>query len=217
MIRKFLKLITNNLAYKIIAVLIAVFLWFFAQGEKTAEVTLKVPIIINTLSADNVVINKVPRYIELILSGPSSAIFGYAKEKPVYRINLLKRKVGNYIFNISPYKFNLPDRVKVQGIYPGNITISLDKIVNKVVDVGVTIVGSPPPGNTLKGIITEPDKVTIMGPSTIVSGINTIMTIPVDISKFVNNISLMVPLSMARYKMVKVQPRAVVVVFKVGK
>ena len=42
--RKFIHLITDNFTYKILAVLIAVFLWFFAHSEKTSEITLKVPL-----------------------------------------------------------------------------------------------------------------------------------------------------------------------------
>ncbi len=213
--RRFLKLITDNFVYKILAVLIAVFLWFFAQGEKTSEVTLKVPVVINNLSEGEVIINNVPQYIELTISGPSSTIFNYANSKPVYNVNLTKTGIGNYIFNISPSEFDIPNRIKIETIYPSSITLSLDRLVSRVVDVGVSIVGNPPENSTFKGIVTEPDKVTVIGPSTIISNINAVMTIPVDISKFRNDISLMVPLSISDYKMVTVQPQAVVVIFKV--
>jgi YbbR domain-containing protein len=206
--------ITDNYIYKILSVLIALFLWFFAQSEKTAEVTLKIPIVINALPADEVIINDVPQYIELTLSGPSSEIFSYANTKPLYRLNLLKTGVGNYIFNISPSEFDLPGRLKIDTIYPNNITVSLDRMVSRTVDTGVSIVGSPSPPATLEGIVTEPDKVTITGPSTIISNINIIMTIPVDITRFKNDIALMVPLSLTGYKMVTAQPQAIVVMFK---
>ncbi len=213
--RKLIKLITNNFTYKMLAVLIAVFLWFFAHSEKTSEVTLKIPILINNMPADEVIINDIPGYIEVTLSGPSSSVFNYANSKPVYRINLIKTDVGNYIFNISPAEFNLPSGIKIDTIYPNSINISLDRIVSRTVDVGVSIVGNPPDHHELKGIITEPDKVTVIGPSTIISNISVIMTIPVDISKFRDTITLMVPLSTSNYKMVTVQPQAIVVIFKV--
>ena len=213
--RKLIKLITDNFTYKILAVLIAVFLWFFAHSEKTSEITLKVPILINNMPSDEVIINDIPRYIEVTLSGPSSAVFGYAESKPVYSINLIKTDVGNYIFNISPSEFNLPSGIKIETVYPNSINIALDRIVSRTVDVGVSIVGTPPAGRALKGITTEPDRATIVGPSTVISTINVMMTIPVDISKFRNSITLMVPLSTANYKMVTVQPQAIVVIFKV--
>lgn len=213
--RKLINLITNNFTYKILAVLIAVFLWFFAHSEKTSEITLKIPIVINNMPSDEVIINDIPRYIEVSLSGPSSAVFNYAESKPLYRINLIKTDVGNYIFNISPSEFNLPSGLKIDTVYPNSISISLDRIVSRTVDVGVSIVGNPPANHELKGIITEPDKATIIGPSTIISTINVIMTIPVDISKFSNTITLMVPISTSNYKMVTVQPQAIVVIFKV--
>ncbi len=213
--RKFIRMITNNFTYKILAVLIAMFLWFFAHSEKTSEITLKIPILINNMPADEVIINDIPRYIEVTLSGPSSAVFNYAENKPVYPINLIKTDVGNYIFNISPSEFHFPSGIKIITLYPNSISISLDRMVSRTVDVGVSIVGNPPDNYELKGIVTEPDKATIIGPSTIISNINVLMTIPVDISKFKNTITLMVPLSTANYKMVTVQPQAIVVIFKV--
>jgi YbbR domain-containing protein len=198
-----------------LAILIAVFLWFFAHSEKTSEVTLKIPLLINNMPADEVIINDIPRYIEVTLSGPSSTVFNYANSKPIYSINLIKTDVGNYIFNISPSEFNLPNGIKIDTVYPNSINISLDRIVSRTVDVGVSIVGNPPDHRELEGIITEPDKVTVIGPSTIISNINVIMTIPVDISKFRDTITLMVPLSKSNYKMVTVQPQAIVVIFKV--
>ncbi len=211
---RLLRLITENFVYKILAVLIAVFLWFFAQGEKTSNVTLKVPVIIDSVPEGEVIVNDVPRSIEITLSGPSSALFDYARSKPVYRINLLKTGVGNYIFNVSPSEFDLPDRLKIETVYPDNITVDLDRVVSRQVDVGVSIVGNPPPGTAFKGIVTEPDKVVITGPSTVISNINVVMTIPVDIGKFRNKIALMVPLSLAGYRMVTAQPQAIVVIFK---
>ncbi len=213
--RKLTKLITDNFSYKILAVFIAVFLWFFAHSEKTTQVTLKVPILLNNLPADEVVTNDVPQYIDVTLSGPSSVIFNYADSKPVYKINLIKTDVGNYIFNISPSEFNLPNGVKIESIYPSSINISLDRIVSRIVDVGVSVVGNPETDYELKGIVTEPDKVTVVGPSTVINNINVIMTVPVDISKFKNTIALMVPLSTSNYRMVTVQPQAIVVIFKI--
>lgn len=212
--RKLIQIITNNFTYKVLAVLIAVFLWFFAQGEKTSEVTLKIPLVINALPSDEIIINNVPQYIEVVLSGPSSAIFNYANSKPAYKLNLVKTGIGNYIFNISQSEFNVPEGIKIETIFPGSITLSIDRIMSRVVDVGVSIVGGQPQSSILKSITTEPDKVTIIGPSTIISNINAIMTIPVDISKFKDNIALMVPLTTSGYKMVTVQPQAVVVLFK---
>lgn len=214
MMKRLSKFVTNNYVYKILSVLIAIFLWFFAQSEKTSEVTLKVPVVINAMPAGEVIITDVPQYIELTLSGPSSALFSYANSKPFYRINLSKTGGGNYIFNVSPSEFDLPNRLKIDSVYPNNITISLDRMVSRTVDVGVSIVGNPPAHTAFKGIETEPDKVMITGPSTIISNINVVMTIPVDISKFQNNIALMVPLSLSGYKMVTVQPQAIVVIFK---
>lgn len=213
--KKLLRLITDNFTYKMLAIFIAMFLWFFAHSEKTTQVTLKVPLLLNNLPADEVIINDVPRYIEITLSGPSSSIFNYVDSKPVYKINLIKTDVGNYIFNISPSEFELPSGVKIESIYPSSINISLDRIVSRVVDVGVSVVGNPDPHYELKGIVTEPDKVTVIGPSTIISNINVVMTVPVDISRFKNTIALMVPLSTSNYKMVTVQPQAIVVMFKV--
>lgn len=213
--KRIIKLITNNFSYKILAVLIAIFLWFFAHSEKTTQITLKIPILLNNLPSDEVVINDVPRYIEVTLSGPSSDVFSYADSKPLYKINLMKTGVGNYIFNISPSEFNLPSGVKIESIYPSSINISLDRIISRVVDVGVSVVGNPEANYELKGIVTEPDKVTVIGPSTIINNINVIMTVPVDISKFKNTIALMVLLSTSNYRMITVQPQAIVVIFKI--
>ncbi|MCL4558912.1 MAG: CdaR family protein [Deltaproteobacteria bacterium] len=212
--KKLSRFITDNYVYKILSVLIAVFLWFFAQSEKTSTVTLKVPVIIDALPEGEVIVNDVPRYIELTLSGPSSEIFHYASGKPVYTINLLKTGVGNYIFSVSSSEFDIPDRLKIETVYPDSITVSLDRVVSRQVDVGVSIVGNPPPNTTLKGIVMEPDRVVITGPSTIISTINVVMTEPVDIGKFQDNIALMVPLSLTGYKMVTAQPQAIVVIFK---
>ncbi len=206
--RHFMRQVSSNLIYKILAVVIAVFLWFFAHSEKASDVTLKMPVLINNMPANDVIVNDVPKYIEVSLSGPASSLFRYADSRPAYRVNLSKSGVGSYIFNISPSEFNLPGGIKIQTIYP-------DSIVSKLVDVGVSIVGNPPRGSELKGFDTDPGTVSVVGPSSVVNGMNVIMTMPVDISGFGKNMTLMVPLSTSGYKMVTVQPQAVIVRFKV--
>ncbi len=211
---KIVKLITDNFSYKLLAVVIGIFLWFYAHGERSSELILKVPVVINTVPSDYVIVNSPPKDIQLSVSGPSSLIFNYLNTKPAYYINLPNTGPGTYTFDVSPSSFHLPEGVKLRTIYPEDITVMLDQTVSKLIDIGVSITGIPDKSNAIKSIRTNPSRVVITGPSTIINNINAVMTQPINISTFTQDTTVSVPLLTDQYKMVTVNPQIIFVTFK---
>ena len=96
-------------------------------------------------------------------------------------IDLTNAQLGS-----NMYKVNLSEEIDYKNmniiITPNRIPIVLDELVYKTVPVNVVTIGTASLGLNIDDIIVNPSNVIISGPKTLISSINKINTIPLDLS-----------------------------------
>ena len=177
------KFFTENIGLKIISLILAVSLWLFVVGEETSEIGLSIPVEIINVPPDLAVTNDVIDDINLRVSGPRRMIRRLASETLSKIIDLQDAQAGIINFDISPEDLPLPHGVKVTRLSPTSVTLQLEKIEQKKLNILPILQGSPPAGYEVVSVRFIPDKVTVSGPTSVLTSLDTLWTKPITVEK----------------------------------
>jgi YbbR domain-containing protein len=171
----------NNLRYKILAVLLAMVIWYFVVGEERAEVGLTVPLELINIPRHLIVVNNVTPAIDIRVNGPKSLVRALAMENLRKSLDLSRARRGTAVFSISPEGIPLPRGVKITRISPTQVTVVLQNLVTKNVNVKPRLLGKPASGFEVVGIEVNTNQVQIAGPEDVVDNLETLYTKPIEI------------------------------------
>ncbi len=175
----------DNLGLKVVSLILAVVIWFYAAGEGLDQITLRVPFQVEPPSPEITVVKGGKQTLRVVFQAPrnlinllsSQDISAYHKIEPGV-------KTGEYSFRVGPEDFHLPSgNIKIQEIYPPVIAVTVDEVVTKRLKVKPNIQGEPATGFSLKEaeILVDPNAVLVQGPKIKLEKLETIQTEPIDV------------------------------------
>jgi YbbR domain-containing protein len=188
--------IFDNLLYKVVALIVACVLWSAAQGILSVEQRLDVPIEIQNLPPDMLVVRQSAGLINVMIKGSRAAIRSAQKDPIRYPISLDGAKPGSHPFPVLKERFaSLRRGAKVLVHSPSTVTIDIEPIVSKRVPVSPDVVGSPEPGYRIAEIGVVPARVEITGAQSVVRRMQKVKTEPVDVDGLTRSVTQDVPLA----------------------
>jgi YbbR domain-containing protein len=174
--------------FKFLAVVLAVIMWYFVVGEERAEVGLTVPLVLINMPRDLIVVNNVPHGIEIRINGPRSLVQSLSTENLSKTLDLANTREGSVSFSISSEGIPLPRGVKITRINPTQVTVILEKLLAKKINVQPRVTGKPAPGYEVESLRVNPEQVDIAGPEEVVQKLEVLFIKPIDIQGQVNNL-----------------------------
>lgn len=174
--------LTGNAGIKLISVLCAIVLWFFVVGEEKAEIGVTIPVEIVNIPRNLMIVNDVENGIDVRMSGPRSLIRQVANQRLSKTIDLSKAGAGLISFPIGPENLPLPRGVRVTRVRPTSITIFLEQVKRKSVEVQPVVVGEPGAGYAVAEVTIEPAQVTVSGPESELAGLARVWSKPIDVT-----------------------------------
>lgn len=171
----------KNLPYKILAVLLALIMWYFVIGEERAEVGLTVPLELINIPRDLIVVNNVVHGIDIRVNGPGSLVRSLTAESLSKRLDLSNTKAGTVSFSISSEGIPLPRGVKITRINPTQVMVVLQKLMTQKISVKPRIVGKPAPGYEIASVQVNNPQVEIAGPEEVIKNLESLYTKPIEI------------------------------------
>lgn len=178
----------KNLSYKILAVLLAIMVWYFVVGEERAEVSLTVPLELINIPRNLIVVNNLPQAIELWVNGPRSLVRSLSTENIGKSLDLAKTRPGTISFSISSEGIPLPRGVIITRINPTQVNVVLQKLGTKKIKIKPRIIGKPAPGYEVDSVQVNYEQVEIAGPEGVVESLESLHTKPVDIQGIKDNL-----------------------------
>lgn len=178
----------KNLSYKILAVLLAIMVWYFVVGEERAEVSLTVPLELINIPRNLIVVNNLPQAIELWVNGPRSLVRSLSTENIGKSLDLAKTRPGTISFSISSEGIPLPRGVIITRINPTQVNVVLQKLGTKKIKIKPRIIGKPAPGYEVVSVQVNYEQVEIAGPEGVVESLESLYTKPVDIQGIKDNL-----------------------------
>ncbi len=175
---------------------LALVLWYFVGGEDIVNKNIMVPIEIINLPRDLVISNQFKKEIEVSVTGPRSQVLDMGSHAISRQIDLAEATSGTMVLENSNDVITVPRGVKVLGIQPKSVILSLDKMIQRHFSVNPVTSGTLAPDFILKEIRMEPDSISITGPETVLAPFEVLRTKPIDISGLRASTEIQVPLEL---------------------
>ncbi len=184
-------------ALKILALFMAICLWYFVVGEDQVDITLTIPIEILNLPADLVIANHYKKDLEVTVRGPRSMIQDIRQQNITRAIDLANAKPGTMVIRNKADSIRFPIGIKVLRLQPANTTLLIDKLIQKNLPIHPVIEGEPAPGYELGKITLRPNQLTVSGPKQILDSQLALKTYVIDLDGLDHSTSLQVQLNLS--------------------
>ncbi len=177
-----LKKFNKDMPLKIIALILAIILWFYVSGIKNSERIIDIPLEIVNLPDNTMVLSHIPQKITLKVRGPRNILFRLSSTNLKYSIDAARMQIGTNVFNFTGDQLGLPPGVQVIWMSPSSLTMVLSETIRKKLTVVPKFEGTPGKGYQVTNYRISPSEIEIDGTKDSLKGIEKIYTRPIDIS-----------------------------------
>ena len=174
--------IFSNLNYKVLAIVIALFLWLVARGSSSVERGFDIPVVLQGVPDDLVVVDQGADVVNVRLLGTRSALRNFNPERLEYPLEISEAKPGQADFEVDLSRFDLPRGARVVSRSPSRIELSLERRIGKTVKVKPDLEGQPAEGFRVAEIAIDPPRVRIAGARSEVLRLSEVATETIDIA-----------------------------------
>jgi len=204
--------VTNEIRLKVLALLLAVILWFAMTYVGDRKIGYSVPIVFENLSKSLAVMETDTKEVMVTLGGPLSLLKNLRPGDIRVPLDLFRTKEGRHTVSIRKADVLVPSGVKIESIEPDYVVLEIDKIMEKQLRTVVKL------DDKWAGIYRvaswSPKSVTIEGAEGLLDKSGPVETIPVDGDLTQHQEVLNVPLNIKTFLPGKVRPEMVRVVLK---
>jgi YbbR domain-containing protein len=183
-----MRLVTDNLFWKVFSIGISFALWLAFVGE--SEVAASIPAALH--------MKNLPRELELSsefvdklyvkVHGPSSRLDPATLSQTAVVLDLsFIQTAGDHTITLNDSNVILPTGVELTRVIPSQLRLRFEKSVARDVQVDVRFAGPPPRGYRIAGTNVTPDRVRLIGPESRVQSIQSVATDPIDLSSTVGS------------------------------
>lgn len=163
----------KNLGYKVVAVLLALALWFYVNEERnpTTEDVLQVPLEVENLAFALVVADK-PQEVEVRLQGRRELLARLSPRQVRAFVDLQGEGEGVLIKTVE---VTVPPNLRLVTVTPSQVSIRLDRISERQMPVVVEIEGRAADGYRALEPMTDPVEVIVGGPQELLNRIDRVV------------------------------------------
>jgi YbbR domain-containing protein len=192
--RKLILSLAENWPAKVLSVAIALILFVFHEMSTLTTRTIIIPLAVETNSA-LAPGSAYPRSVRVRLRGESEGVksildsdveayldFSRHESEGQYRAPVQVRRKGSAL---------IPEPLEIT-VNPLEVSVNLEKRINKTIPLSASIQGSAADGFELVSWSVSPDEVAVSGPLRIMEAINDIKTDPIDLEGRKNDFNVMV-------------------------
>jgi len=180
--------------FKALALLFAMLMWYFVVGEDKVDMTVYVPIEITNLPQDLIIANQYKKRLEVTVSGPRGLVRTITNQHINRSIDLANAKPGTQIFQNKPANIKFPRGINIQRIQPANVTLTIDKLLERELPISAVITGEPAVGFRVITVSAKPSSISLKAPAETLKSTDFLPTKPVDLTGITGSFSKQVAL-----------------------
>jgi len=177
--------LVKNWSAKLVSLILAVGLWYYAVGEEGVEVARSIPVEIKVEQENMRVVGKPVRVVIATLQAPRALLANLASGE--LKAEHVIKKVpspGDYSFRLEPSEIQLPsEKIRVVKIEPEALVVKIDEIIVQKLEVEPAFLGEPAIGYhlDLSKVQLDPRSVLVEGPKIQLEKLGKIKTQPIDV------------------------------------
>lgn len=158
----------SNLGLKLVAVFLAVVLWFFVSAprrEPVSERAFAAPLSVVRMPRDLVITTQLPDSISVRLRGRRSDLRSLSSQNLEVTLDVSWAQAGEAAITLRPQAINVPPNVEVVSIDPNKLHFRLEQLRQRVVHIRPFLVGQVAEEFVAGQPAADPDQVLVSGPS----------------------------------------------------
>ncbi len=195
--------VTRNWMLKLASIAFAVALWGFVNlGARQTDTSMFFPLDLRNLPADLMITNPLPESVSVRLRGPRTILGTIDPRRQRIQLDLANVGAGSTSFKLDPDLLNLPRGITVTRMSPVQVTLDVERIIEKSLPVSANLQGAIPAGFRIAETTVTPATVAVSGPASEIGALRNIPTEPLHLSAssgtFEETISLERPADLVR-------------------
>jgi len=179
------RLFFRNLGLKILALAIALGVWFALSGqrrERISERSYRIPLSLINIPARTMVASPLPGGVDVRLRGPFTALRQLEPEKLEAVIDLRNASAGERQYRFAPEDINVPPDVEIIAIAPAEVRVALDRIGDKLLPIVPAFAGEVAPGVRVVDVTADPRVARVVGPAATLERMTGVGTEPISLA-----------------------------------
>ena len=205
----FARKLRSHLPFKIISLLLAIFLWFFVIGRRSSEIGISVPVRLENLPASLVIVNNPETNLEVRIQGPQTLLSSLDPNRLNLSLDLSGAKPGRISYHIFPEQITLPRGLRVNRINPSQIDFEFSAVVTRELPVRIKTEGECAPGYRISQISVTPPRVTLTGADRELKRMDFVETDTVSLKNRDDSFVVVVPLVIGGIHISRLEPQKV--------
>lgn len=176
--------LTSNLGLKLLAVVIAVFLWWVAHGTSSVERGYDLPVVFRGVPEDLVITDQTGDVVNVRVLGSRAALRNLGDERLEYVVDVSGAKPGKADFEVdaAAIEMGVPRGARIVSRSPAQLGVTFEKKGSKSVPVRAELEGKPAEGYAVAGVDVEPARVRVTGARKEVQRLSEVVTESIDLS-----------------------------------
>lgn len=162
--------------------------------KKESEIAIDVSF--TNLADDLLLMDPSSQIVRLLVVSRSSAFDTVAANNISCQVDLTGLRAGTHKLPIEPSDVTLPKELDLKSLLTPFLTIRLEPMVLKTVDVVAELEGNVAPGYAVIAVSLEPDRVVLKGTAGSLAGIETVKTHPINLEEAAESFKKEVPLNL---------------------
>ena len=178
--------LTRNWTVKLISLVLAVGLWYYAVGEESVEVKRAIPLEVTIQNDKMSILDTSVRNVWVTLAAPRGLLSQLASKEitAAHEIGTEVKTAGDYSFRLEPREIKLPGpQIRVVKIVPEVIRVKIDEMIVKKLKIIPNFVGEPAFGYHVKEdeIKLDPNAVLVEGPKRQLETLDSVKTARIEL------------------------------------
>lgn len=206
----------ENLSLIILALIIALVIWFYSVTNRDFTISVNAPIILENIGEDVVVTQKNPLLAVVKLEAKGRDFLKERNKRVFFKIDAVGIGIGKKKIKLTTSNLNSPPSISVKNIEPEYLELTIDELGRKLVMVEVLVKGKPEKGFSLAKIECN-ERVYLIGPKEEISLISKVNTESLSLANLRDSVTKRVKVIAPDIENMKVKPESVSVFVKIEK
>jgi len=174
--------LTRHWQLKILALVLAVVVWFFVVSADRSQIGFQAPVEYVGLEPGMVLIGTPREAVDVQVEAARWAAARLTPAAVRVRVDLARAREGDNLMMLTDDQVQTPAGVNVVRVSPNWVRVTVASATTRTVRVVPQLRGMPAPNVALAHVAVEPPTVQVKGPRTTIEERATIETVPVDVS-----------------------------------
>lgn len=209
----------RNIGSLVVAFALACLVWYanaLDRRERISEREIEASLTLVNVPKEMAITSEVPRSLTLRVRGPLKLLRTLNAGEAGVALDLRGAREGENDFSVDVPSVQVPAFVEVLAIYPAQVPLWLERLVQRSVPVHPRLNGTPAPGLAVKSVTAEPPVVMVSGPRTQLERLPALTTDLLDVDNAGGPVEALVAVRSPHPLVRVIDPLAVRVVVEVG-